>query len=62
MSELLERATAWMAERHPHFRHMQRTLEWAVEIDPQASEAVRIAAITHDAERAYPEGDWDSAV
>ena len=62
MSELLERATAWMAELHPHFRHMQRTLDWAVEIDPQAGEAVRIAAVTHDAERAYPEGDWDSAV
>ncbi len=62
MSDLLQRATAWMAELHPHFRHMQRTLEWAVEIDPQASEAVRIAAVTHDAERAYPEGDWDSAV
>jgi kynurenine formamidase len=62
VSELLERATAWMAERHPHFRHMQRTLDWAVEIDPQASEAVRIAAVTHDAERAYPEQGWDSAV
>ncbi|MDQ5832059.1 MAG: cyclase family protein [Actinomycetota bacterium] len=62
MSELLERATAWMAQRHPHFRHMQRTLDWAVAIDPQAGEAVRIAAVTHDAERAYPEGDWDSAV
>lgn len=62
MTELLERATAWMAERHPHFRHMQRTLDWALEIDPEASEAVRIAAVTHDAERAYPEGAWDSAV
>jgi kynurenine formamidase len=62
VSELLERATAWMAECHPHFRHMQRTLDWAVEIDPSAGEAVRIAAVTHDAERAYPEGEWDSAV
>jgi kynurenine formamidase len=62
MTDLLQRATNWMAELHPHFRHMQRTLDWAVEIDPDASEAVRIAAVTHDAERAYPEGDWDSAV
>jgi kynurenine formamidase len=62
MSALLQRATNWMAELHPHFRHMQRTLDWAVEIDPDASEAVRIAAVTHDAERAYPEGGWDSAV
>lgn len=62
MSALLQRATNWMAELHPHFKHMQRTLDWAVEIDPDASEAVRIAAVTHDAERAYPEGGWDSAV
>jgi kynurenine formamidase len=62
VSDLLERATAWMAELHPHFRHMQRTLDWAVELDPEASQAVLIAAVTHDAERAYPEGHWDSAV
>jgi kynurenine formamidase len=62
MSDLLQSATAWMAEMHPHFRHMQRTLDWALEIDPDASEAVLIAAVTHDAERAYPEGRWDSAV
>ncbi len=62
MSDLLERATEWMAEVHPHFRHLQRTLDWALELDPQASEAVRIAAVTHDAERAYPEPGWDSAM
>ena len=62
MSDLLQTATAWMADVHPHFRHMQRTLDWALEIDPDASEAVLIAAVTHDAERAYPEGHWDSAV
>ena len=64
MSELVERARAWMAEVHPHYRHMVRTLDWADWIDPEASEAVRIAAVTHDAERAYPdrEAGWDSAV
>ena len=53
-----------MAERHPHFDHMQRALDWAIVLDPDASEAVRIAAVTHDAERAYPDPDspWDSAV
>jgi kynurenine formamidase len=63
VSELLARATAWMAEVHPHFHHMQRTLDWALEIEPGASEAVRIAAVTHDAERAYPDAaaGWDSA-
>jgi kynurenine formamidase len=64
MTGVVERATAWMAEVHPHFRHMQRTLEWALELDPAVSEAVRIAAVTHDAERAYPDpaAGWDSAV
>ena len=63
MSELLERARAWVLEVHPHPRHLERTLDWAVELDPQASEAVRIAAITHDIERAFPdrEAGWDSA-
>ena len=63
MSELLERARAWVLEVHPHPRHLERTLDWAVELDPQASEALHIAAITHDIERAFPdrEAGWDSA-
>jgi hypothetical protein len=43
-----------MNEVHPHSRHLLRTLEWLLELDPQAGEAVCIAAITHDAERAFP--------
>ena len=43
-----------MAERHPHFDHMQRALDWALVLDPEASDAVRIAAVTHDAERPIP--------
>jgi kynurenine formamidase len=48
---------------HPHPRHLERTLDWALELDPQASEALRVAAITHDIERAFPdrEAGWDSA-
>jgi kynurenine formamidase len=63
VSELLQRARAWVLEVHPHRRHLERTLDWAVELDPRASEAVRIAAITHDIERAFPdrEAGWDSA-
>jgi len=51
---LVEPAIAWMAEVHPHPRHLLRTLEWLLELDPQAGEALRIAAVTHDAERAFP--------
>src|SRR5688500_11440263 len=64
VSDLVADAVAWMAAVHPHRLHMERTLWWAEQLDPGASAAVRIAAVTHDAERAYPdpEARWDSAV
>jgi kynurenine formamidase len=48
---------------HPHARHLERTLDWLLVLDPDASEATRIAAATHDVERAYPDAaaGWDSA-
>ena len=60
---ILERAQEWIADVHPHARHLQRTLDWLLELDPEAGEAVRIAAVTHYIERAYPDGaaGWDSA-
>jgi kynurenine formamidase len=60
---ILERAQEWMAEVHPHALHLERTLDWLLALDPGASEAARIAAATHDVERAYPDGasPWDSA-
>ncbi len=54
MAGLVEPAVAWMDAVHPHSRHLARTLEWLLELDPDAGEALRIAAVTHDAERAYP--------
>ena len=63
MSELLERCRAWMDDVHPHALHLERTLHWLLVLDPGASEAARIAAATHDVERAYPDASagWDSA-
>jgi hypothetical protein len=63
VTELVERATDWMREVHPHARHLTRTLDWLVVLDPEAGEALRIAAVTHDSERAFPDPDcpWDSA-
>jgi kynurenine formamidase len=60
---VLERSRAWVAEMHPHARHLERTLDWLLVLEPGASEAMRIAAVTHDIERAYPDLDsrWDSA-
>jgi hypothetical protein len=63
VSELLEAARAWVPEVHPHAVHLLRTEDWAVEIDPAASERLRLAAVLHDIERAFPDADadWDSA-
>jgi kynurenine formamidase len=63
MTALLEQARAWVEGVHPHARHLTRTLDWVVELDPAASEGLRIAAVTHDIERAFPDGaaTWDSA-
>jgi len=64
MTELVAAARAWVVElRHPHERHLLRTEAWAVELEPGASEGLRLAAVLHDIERAFPasETSWDSA-
>jgi hypothetical protein len=63
VTELLPAARAWVQEVHPHARHLLRTEDWALELDPAASEALRLAAALHDIERAFPdpEAEWDSA-
>jgi hypothetical protein len=63
MSDLLPRARAWVADVHPHARHLLRTEDWLLELDPGASEALRLAAVLHDIERAFPDtsGRWDSS-
>jgi hypothetical protein len=40
----------WNAE------HLVRTRDWALELDPNAGEALRLAALTHDMERHFPGG------
>jgi kynurenine formamidase len=63
MTELLHRARDWIQEVHPHPEHLLRTEDWVVALEPDASEALRIAAVVHDIERAYPDpsAGWDSA-
>ena len=63
MASLAERARAWVEGIHPHARHLTRTLDWVLELDPGASEALQVAAVTHDIERAFPDpgATWDSA-
>ena len=64
MSELVSAARAWVVElRHPHERHLLRTEDWAVALEPDAGERLRLAAVLHDIERAFPAPgtSWDSA-
>jgi hypothetical protein len=63
MTELLPHARAWVEQVHPHAPHLLRTEAWVVELEPDAGEGLRLAAVLHDIERAFPDADagWDSA-
>jgi hypothetical protein len=52
-----------VAEVHPHSRHLLQTEAWLLELDPAAGERLRLAAVLHDIERAFPDplAEWDSA-
>src|SRR2546427_8802000 len=52
---LEEQAEAWVMP-FENGRHLVRTRDWLVELDPGAREALRIAALTHDVQRNFPRG------
>lgn len=52
---LEERARIWI-EPYWNARHLERTLHWVVELEPDAGEALRLSALTHDMERHFPGG------
>lgn len=55
---LLEAARAWVIERYPYNRHhLLKSLEWLDRVAPDSPEAVRLATLTHDMERAFPGPD-----
>jgi len=55
---LIEGARAWVIERYPYNRHhLLKALEWLDRVAPDSSEAVRLATLTHDMERAFPGPD-----
>jgi hypothetical protein len=55
VSALLERAHAWV-EPYWNTRHLERTLDWLLVLEPEATEAMQLAALTHDMERHFPGG------
>jgi hypothetical protein len=48
-------ALEWIAP-YSGVAHLLRTRDWALELEPAASEALTLAALTHDIERLYPGG------
>jgi hypothetical protein len=52
---LEERALAWV-EPYWNADHLVRTRDWLLELEPEAGEALRLAALTHDMERHVPGG------
>jgi hypothetical protein len=57
-SPLVAAARAWVIDRYPYNRtHLLRSLEWLDRIAPGARDAVRLATLTHDMERAFPGPD-----
>lgn len=55
---LEERALAWI-EPYWNAAHLRRTRDWLLELDAEAPEASRLAALTHDMERHFPGGPVD---
>jgi hypothetical protein len=52
---LEQAALDWIAP-YWNARHLVRTRDWLVELEPGASLALRLAALTHDIERHFPGG------
>lgn len=55
---LIRRAAEWAIASYPYNRHHLLTaLEWLDRLAPGSSDALRLAALTHDMERAFPGPD-----
>ncbi len=55
---LVEAAKNWVVENYPYNSyHLLKSLEWLDRIAPGSREAVRLATLTHDMERAFPGPD-----
>jgi hypothetical protein len=54
MTPLIDRARQWVEENYPYNRtHLVKSLEWLDRIAPGSPDAMRLATLTHDMERAF---------
>ena len=57
-SPLVEAAKRWVIDEYTYNNyHLVRSLEWLDRLAPGSGEAVRLATLTHDMERAFPGPD-----
>jgi len=55
---LVDAASRWVAECYPwNSYHLLESLVWLDRVAPESREAVRLATLTHDMERAFPGPD-----
>jgi hypothetical protein len=58
VSDLLEASRSWVKEHYGHHAtHLLKAEEWLRRIDSNATEAMLLATVTHDMERAFPGPD-----
>jgi hypothetical protein len=58
MGELIELSRTWVGENYGRSaEHLLKAEEWLRRIDPDASQAMLLATLTHDMERAFPGPD-----
>lgn len=56
MNLVIDEVRGWVSAESSAAPHLERTYDWTLELQPDASEALRLAALSHDMERAYREG------
>jgi hypothetical protein len=61
MSALLEQTRLWVTNNYANAYHLIRTEHWLRRLEADASEALILAALTHDMERAFPGEDQPKA-
>lgn len=52
---LMNRAALWIGP-YWNAEHLRRTADWLLVLEPDSSEAMQLAALTHDMERHFPGG------
>lgn len=53
---LLKKIREWVKKIYFNANHLLRTEYWLLRLNPKADLVLRIAALTHDIERAFPQG------